>query len=176
MATTFLAQFEEWYSELQELENRLASTSPHDIELQEELRVTIEALEAQRSNLVDETAPSDTNRSETERVHESSRGIFVTTPNGVVTEANSVGQLILNLPGRRLLGQPLLAFIATEQRRTFLEKLVHFKHYPHSLQAEWHRLFKPVNGVSFRAVTYVTKTLGHDREVFRLTWLVRPLQ
>jgi hypothetical protein len=178
MAATFLEQVEEWYGEIQGLKKRLVQTPSHGGDLQEELRVTLETLQAQRCNLVDETAPAPTHLSHAENrlVEVGSHGLFLTTPNGIVKEANRTSEILLNFPGRWLLGQPLLVFVAPEQRRTFLEKLVHLKHSSHSLQVEWHLILQPVNAHAFRAAVTVSKTLGHDGELLRLTWLVRSLR
>jgi hypothetical protein len=175
MATTFLEQLEEWNRELHGLKDRLALAPSHGGDLQEELRVTMETLEAELFSL--ETAYPSTNLSDIEnrRLAEvGSRGFFLTTPNGIVKDANAVGEVLLNCPSQWLLGQPLLVFVAREQRRAYLEKLVHFKHSS-SLQVEWHLFLQPMNAQPFRAVINVSKTFGHDGELLRLTWLVRPL-
>jgi hypothetical protein len=176
MAAALLEQVETWTSELHLLENRLASTPAREDDLQE-LRTTIETLAAQRSSLVAAHADVALAPPEKGMVNLNQQGLFLTTPNGIIMETNTDSEWLFNFPTRWLIGKPLLVFVARDNRRAFLQKLVSFKfHHPYALQAEWHLTLQPVNDDAFRAVVNISKTLDHAGDLLRLAWLVRRLR
>jgi hypothetical protein len=177
MLAGLLQQVEAWTGELQALETRLASTPAPENAVRDELLVNLETLAAQRSSLRARHAELPLPAQETRPVSIALQALCLTTATGLITESNTDAGRLFNFPTPWLIGEPLVVFVATDERRTFLQKLVNFKfHHTLALQAEWHLNLQPVNGEAFRAVVNISKTLDHHDNVLRLAWLVRPLR
>jgi PAS domain S-box-containing protein len=135
----------------------------------EELHVVSEELRQQNEELV-------TSRIALERDHQHYKELFdfapdgylVTTPEGIILEANQMAAQLLNVSQKRLVGKPLVVFIAAEQRGDFYCKLSQLQR-SESIK-NWLVPIAPRYGGCFTASLTVAPVKNPQGQVVSLRW------
>lgn len=145
----------------QELSTTLEELTVADEELRqqnEELASAAEALERERQRYQDlfDSAPD---------------GYLVTTPEGLIQQANSAAGAMLGLSPMFLVGKPLANFILHSERRAFRLELLRLPQIER-LQ-DWTVRLHPRNGKPFDAAFTVAAERGLRGNVVALRWLLR---
>lgn len=127
----------------------------------EELIATRQAVEAERQRYQDlfNFAPD---------------GYLVTNPEGIIQEVNRAAAAALDADQDFLVGKPLLAFVAEEDRKTFHARLVQLRADMGTEQG-WEIGLQPRYGTPFRASMTVGKVCDMASQVIGIRWLLRDI-
>jgi PAS domain S-box-containing protein len=139
----------------------------------EELQVGEEELRVQSEELA---ASQDTIEAERLRYRElferAPDAYLVTTPDGIVQEANDAAALLLNVDPRRMMGKPLGVFVPTDARHEFRLRLARAAR--EGRLRDWETLLRPRRGAAPVPVSCtVEAVLGGGGLATGLRWLVR---
>jgi PAS domain S-box-containing protein len=92
----------------------------------------------------------------------------VTDGNGLFVAANDSAGELLGVPGERLVGKPLVSFVAEDQRQTFTRLLLHLGEAPGAHEIEL--VLEPRIGTPFAAeLTVTTRDMGDADHRLRFT-------
>jgi PAS domain-containing protein len=169
-----LDQFESFASELQILSRKLR----HDgaiadaLELDDQVKTyrnTIRLTPRHQRPDPTQTAsrPVHTGRS----IDLLSCGCIETSPHGIIQRANGAASKLLNLALPFITGQPLLVFVAPEERRAFLGKFMRLRHDV-SVPMEWLVRCKPLFEDSFLASFTGECVQDGDEPLDAIIWII----
>lgn len=99
-------------------------------------------------------------------------GYLVTTPFGIIPEANAAAERLLNFPLRWLVGQPLVVFVGRDEQRGFLRELCRLQMEGGAMSVEWLVMLQPINAQSRPIVLRAAVHRAADHHVLSLTWLL----
>lgn len=133
----------------------------------EELRQTNEELAVSRISLETEC------RHYQELFDFAPYGYLVTTKEGIIGEANQKVAKLLNLPQQRLIGKPLLLFVASENRPDFYSQLSQLQR-GESIN-NWQVQIQPWHGNAFKALCTTAPILDAQNQVVGLRWCIQDL-
>ncbi len=139
----------------------------------EQLRVAGEELDRQNEELVASRQSLEAERQRSSNLFESAPDAYlVTDVSGTVREANQMAYRLFSAPAEYLEGKPLVAFTASEDRRSFRR---HLNQLPRSdIVVEWEtRMYAYRKARSFYAAVRVTLVRDRWGSPKRLHWLVR---
>jgi PAS domain-containing protein len=169
-----LAQFESLASELHILSHKLRQDGAiaDSLELDDQVRSYREAIRVTpRPERTDRTqAPSRWLRAG-RSIDLLRCGCIETSSHGIIQRANGAASTLLNLPLPFITGQPLLVFVAQEDRRAFLGKLLTLRHGHGFTRADWLVRCKPLFKEPFLASFTSECVKGRDEQVVALIWI-----
>lgn len=138
----------------------------------EELRSTQEELLQQNAQL---TAAQQTIALERQRYQElfefAPDAYCVTDMYGVIQEANRAASELFQFASHRLLGKPLVVFIAQPDRQDFYRRLNQL-----DFEQNWEVTVQPRRGTPFSALVAVTSHRNLQNEVVSLCWSLRDIR
>lgn len=138
----------------------------------EEIQVSLEELRRQNQELLDLQAQLQSERQYYRDLVEFSPSAYlVTTPEGMIREANRAIANLLNVPQRFLVGKLLTTFVPLEQRSAFRNQL--FKLSQDDQIQGWELELQPRDSEGLTAEVIVTPVLSPGGEVVTLRWVVR---
>jgi PAS domain S-box-containing protein len=148
---------------LAELSSRDAELAQADQELREqhqELVYTRLLLERERAKYVDlfDSVPD---------------ACLVTSPGGIVREANVAAESLLGVQRDRLAGKLLIAFVARQDTEAFRERLAQSDPLGPSESRTFQARMRQRGGVVFLAALSVAPVLGISGRPFALRWTIR---
>jgi PAS domain S-box-containing protein len=128
----------------------------------EELATSRQAIEAERQRYLDlfEFAPD---------------GYLVTSPEGVIQEANRAAAALLQVRRDFLVGKPLFLYVATQSRETFSAHLNRLKTGQERQSTTWEMRLQPRGDNSFHAALTVGPMYDAQGRVTGLRWLLRDI-
>ncbi|MEW6496115.1 MAG: ATP-binding protein [Cyanobacteriota bacterium] len=98
---------------------------------------------------------------------------LVTTKEGVIREANQMAAQLLNLSQQRLIGKPLVVFVAAEKRQDFYSQLGQLqKGEPIN---NWQVQIQPRHSIALKALCTATPILDAQNQVAGLRWCIQDL-
>lgn len=180
MATTLLRQIEAWKDELCDLRDGL------DGHALEELETSVETLQEELLRGFDRNALKDLRTSLKALTREFRKGrlkrvipspesdhhAYVGTGRfGIIERFNASAERILHLTGRSLQGQPLLVFIAEEQRLHFLRDVERFSHEVPRRPVQWFVTLRPLSAPRTSVLLEAIPIEDQDGNLIRITWL-----
>jgi hypothetical protein len=127
----FLGQFEQWADELQALDGdlRRAGALRDALELQEQIQCYRGILTTARENpAVQSTASVRTVLPSRRCIDLLPYPCLETDDHGMIRRANQAASMLFHLPLPLMSGQPLLVFVAKEDRRPLLTELLRLRH------------------------------------------------
>jgi PAS domain-containing protein len=168
-----------WQDELQELEEQFPGppvASPW-VEAHSDLHTYVDAVASLRQAVIKErTHPSRARWLQSERkIDFLTYGYIETNHCGIIQRANNAAAVLVNFPRHYMSGQPLLLFIAKEERRIFFDVLLQLRHRSRAQRQEYIVAFRPMS---------MGKYLGHlngervetpDGQVIGITWRLSPV-
>jgi len=138
----------------------------------EELHAATEALRQQNEQL---TAVRQQVEAERHRYMElfdqAPDGCLVTDPDGVIQEANLAAGALLEIPTNELVGQPVVSFVAQEDRPAFHRHLIRLQQLLRT--QNWEVRLQRRNGLTFSAVIDVAGTRDRASKLAGLRWIIR---
>ncbi len=99
-------------------------------------------------------------------------GYLVTDPDGIIQETNRAAAVLLGVPQPRLLDQPLVSFIAEEERPAFCSFLSQGQQLEY--MQDWEIRLQPLAGATFPAELTVA-TIRTPQGVVGLRWMLRDI-
>jgi PAS domain S-box-containing protein len=128
----------------------------------EELATSRQAIEAERQRYLDlfEFAPD---------------GYLVTSPEGVIREANRAAAALLQVRHDFLVGTPLLLYVAAQSRETFSAHLNRLKTGQERQSVTWEMRLQPRADNPFHAALTVGPMYDAEGKVTGLRWLLRDI-
>jgi len=174
MNKALFGQFESWALELQALSNRLRRDGAikDALELDEQVQSYRDVL-----RIVSDTGSLETGSfvSEPQSARRSidllSQGCIETNRHGIIRRANRAASRLLNLPLSFLTGQPLLVFIAKEDRRAFLSGFMTLRHRDGVPPQHYLVRCKPLYDHAFLAAFTCERVENPAQEIVGLVWL-----
>jgi len=168
-----------WEDELQELEEQFpgsAIASP-GLEAHSDLHTYLAAVASLRQAVLKERShPSRARWLQSERkIDFLTYGYIETNHCGIIRRTNNAAAVLVNFPRHYMSGQPLLLFIAKEERKIFFDVMLTLRHSSCSQRGEYVVAFHPMS---------MGKYLGHltgervetpDRQVIGITWRLSPI-
>jgi PAS domain S-box-containing protein len=161
-----------------ELEIKVQQRTEELIQANQELQTTFEALKAVEEKLRqrnEELAVScDAIELEKQRYQKlfefAPDGYLVTDIRGKIQEANQQASILLSVEQKRLIGKPLLVFIAKSERKSFLTRLTELQRVQ-----SWEIYLQPRSGSPFPATVSVTSIHDSKGQRVGLRWLLRDI-
>jgi PAS domain-containing protein len=98
-------------------------------------------------------------------------GCFETNPHGIIQRANEAASKLLSLPLPFITGQPLLVFVAQEDRRAFLAEFMNLRHGHGPTRADWLVRCKPLFKAPFLASFTGESVMDRDARVVTIIWI-----
>ena len=140
----------------------------------EELHVAAEELNAQNEELVVTRQSVEQERQHYQELFEfAPDGYLVTNAQGVIQEANSAAQTLLNLRRDLMIGKPLSLFVAQADHLSFYQTFS-----PESLRSgpfkQWELTMQPRAGEPFPAAIALS-AIYNQQEQLELRWLIRDI-
>ena len=168
-----------WEDELQELEEQFPGSriaSPWG-EAHSDLHSYLEALASLRQAVLKERAhPSRARWLQSERkIDFLTYGYIETNHCGIIQRTNNAAAVLVNFPRHYMSGQPLLLFIAKEERKIFFDVWLELRHCSCPPRREYIVAFRPMS---------MGKYLGHltgervetpEGQVIGITWRLSPV-
>ena len=140
----------------------------------EELQVAGEELREQNEELASAHAIADTERQRYQELfHLAPNAYLVTDIAGVVTEANRTAADLFRLSSDRLVGKPLVLFLARESRQAFSARLARLGRGEEA--KDWELVIQPRGAGSFPASVAVAPARDVDGELVGLRWLIHDI-
>lgn len=140
----------------------------------EELTVADEELRLQNEELAKAREAVERERQRYQDLFESAPDSYlVTSPEGLIQEANRAAGTIMGVSPMFLVGKPIVNFIPQSERRAFRLKLLQLAHMDR-LQ-DWTVLLQPRNGMPFYAALTVAAVRDQHGELIALRWLLRDI-
>jgi len=138
----------------------------------EELQVAGEELRQQNEELVASRLAVEAERQRYQNLFECAPyGYLVTTKEGVIREANQMAAQLLNVFQKRLIGKPLVVFVAAEERRSFYQQLSQLQK-GESIH-NWQLQIQRRRGVGFKAFCTVAPIQDSQGQVVTLSWCIQ---
>lgn len=139
----------------------------------EELQVSEEELRVQAEELAASQETIETERLRYRELFQQAPDAYlVTSPEGVVTEANAAAARLLNVDAHRLIGKPLGVFVPPDQRRDFRARLAQAAR--EGRLGEWETFLLPRRGAASAPVSCTVAAVhGPGGATTALRWLVR---
>ncbi|MBF2007118.1 MAG: PAS domain S-box protein [Chlorogloeopsis fritschii C42_A2020_084] len=151
-------------SELQQVNEELQTTL-------EELKITEEELRQQNEELLESHQVIELERQRYRDLFEFAPDGYLVTDNwGNIREANRAAATLLCIQQQRLIGKPLLIFIAEPERKAFRTRLAQLQ----SVQG-WEIYLKPRSGDLFPAMLAVTSIHDEQGQQVGWRWLLRDI-
>jgi PAS domain S-box-containing protein len=97
----------------------------------------------------------------------------VTSPGGVVREANAAAETLLGVPRERLTGKLLIAFVARQDTDDFRQRVGAMHSLEHTETRSFQTRMRRRGGVVFLAAFWVVPVLGISGRPFALRWTIR---
>jgi PAS domain S-box-containing protein len=128
----------------------------------EELATSRQAIEAERQRYLDlfEFAPD---------------GYLVTTPEGIIQEANRAAAALLQVRQGFLVGKPLLVFVGQEDRKSLRADLARLQMGQGKGRVNWEMRLQPHGGSPFHAALTAGPVYDAGGNLIRLRWLLRDI-
>ncbi len=135
----------------------------------EELHVVSEELRQQNEELTESRIALESSRQHYKELFDlAPDGYLVTTKEGTIIEANQMAAQLLDVSQKRLVGKPLVVFIAAEQRGDFYCKLSQLQR-GESIK-NWLVPIAPRHGACFTASLTVAPVKNPQSQVVSLRW------
>src|SRR5919202_2781445 len=135
----------------------------------EELQVVTEELRQQNEELTESRIALESSRQYYKELFDlAPDGYLVTTQEGIILEANQMAAQLLDVSQKRLVGKPLVVFIAAEQRGDFYCKLSQLQR-SESIK-NWLVPIAPRQGACFTASLTVAPVKNPQSQVVSLRW------
>ncbi|MBD3882719.1 response regulator [Phormidium tenue FACHB-886] len=143
----------------------------------EELNVALEELQVVQAELFEQNQAlaqaQETIEEERRRYQDlfefAPDGYLVTTPDGVIREANRAAADMLGISPARMIGKPFIIFVAVDERQTFRRNLMQLEH---EHRQEWVVQLQPRGELPFEATLTVTVVEGGHGGIVGLRWLL----
>jgi PAS domain S-box-containing protein len=100
-------------------------------------------------------------------------GYLITTKEGTIRETNPVAARLLNVPQQRVVGKPLIVFIAPEQRREFYAQLHELP--PGESNRQWQVWIQPRHGVCLKALCTISPLQDAQNQILGWHWCIQDL-
>lgn len=140
----------------------------------QELQIAAEELRQQNEALLESRKAVEQQRQHYQELFEyAPDGYFVTDKEASVLEVNQTATQMLNVSSERLIGKPLVVFVAPEQRRDFYSQLRQFQK-GESIK-NWQIELQRWRGASFRASFTVIPIKNPQNQVVGLRWQLQDL-
>ncbi|RUR87012.1 PAS domain S-box protein [Chlorogloeopsis fritschii PCC 9212] len=164
--------------QLEESELRVQQRS---IELQranQELQIALEELQVAEEEQRQQNEQIATSRQEIELERQRYQDLFEFAPDGYlvtdtwgnIREANRAAATLLSIQQQRLIGKPLLAFIAEQERKSFQTRLAQLQ----EVQG-WEVYLEPCSGDPFPAMVAVSSIHDNNGQQVGWRWLLRDI-
>ncbi|HST62063.1 MAG TPA: ATP-binding protein [Longimicrobium sp.] len=138
----------------------------------EELQVSEEELRVQAEELAASQQVIEAERLRYRELFQHAPDAYlVTSPDGLVTEANAAAARLLNLDAHRLIGKPLGVFVPPEVRRDFRVRLAQAAR--EGRLGDWETSMRPRRGAPVSVACTVAAVHGPGGTTTGLRWLVR---
>lgn len=144
----------------------------------EELHAAGAELQAQQEALTSLNASLSEQRSHFQHFFEMlSEAALVTTPAGVIQEANAAALALFRQTRARLIGRPLAAFVTRGHGHRFTAELDQAAAGPDGAVAQWQTTIRRYDGrlEELPVACRVAPVAGAHGQVNRLHWLIRPV-
>jgi PAS domain-containing protein len=177
MNRTLFGQFESWALELQALSHTLRRDGAitDALELDEQVQSYRQVLRIVSDVGSLATKPTVSERQCARRsIDLLSQGCIETNRHGIIRRANRAASRLLNLPSSFMSGQPLLVFIAKEDRRAFLSGFMTLRHSDGAALQHYLVRCKPLHDVIFLAAFTCERVEDPTEQVVGLVWLFSP--
>lgn len=100
-------------------------------------------------------------------------GYLVTTKEGIIREANQMAAQLFNLSQQRLIGKPLVVFVAAEKRPDFYSQLSQLQ--KGEAINNWQVQIQPRHGIALKALCTATPIQDTQNQVAGLRWCIQDL-
>ncbi len=152
-------------------EKQVACNPEINQELQEtleELQIAEEELRQQNEQLLFSREITEAERQRYHNLFEfAPDGYFVTDPKGIIQEANQVASSLLSVPQNRLIGKPLVVYIAEQYRSNFVSRLRKLQNFQ-----EWEMYLEPRKGSPFPASLRINPLYDHHHKHTGFLWSI----
>jgi PAS domain-containing protein len=100
------------------------------------------------------------------------RGCIETNAHGIIQRANQAASKLLNIPLPFMTGQPLLVFVAEEDRRAFLAEFMILRHRHPAQGAQWLVKCLPLFAHPFLASFAAERVADRDQKIVAIIWVI----
>jgi PAS domain S-box-containing protein len=154
------SRVQERTAQLDQANRALQATQEQLQDQVEELATSRQMLEAERQRYLNlfEFAPD---------------GYLVTTPEGIIQEANRAAAALLQVDQDFLVGKPLLVFVDQENRKSLRADLARLQMGQGRQLLGWEMRLQPYGGSPFHAALTAGPVYGAEGNPVRLRWLLR---
>jgi PAS domain-containing protein len=163
---SFELQRQEWMVELEVLRHSLKQgVQDPDPELDEELAVALEALSApMKPPPVGELAVR-----ERRQIDQIGQGCIVTSLRGIIKRVNRAAERHLKCTW--LVGQPMLVFVALQERQRFMDERKDFKKRGIRIRSDWAILLQPLERPASMTTMQVHALRNEEEQTEGFMWL-----
>jgi two-component system, cell cycle sensor histidine kinase and response regulator CckA len=155
----------------------LQAESIHELSIAlEELHVATQEIQSQNEQLLSVHQSLELERQHFQELFEfAPDGYVVTTIQGVIQSANRASEILLNLRRERLVGKPLIVFVAEADRIHFHAQLNHFAESQSQSLNDWETCLKPRVHNPFPASISISAIYDIHGAWVGLRWLIRDI-
>jgi hypothetical protein len=168
-----------WQDELQELEGQFPVepiASPW-VEAHSDLHAYVEALASLRQAVLKErTEPSRARWLQSERkIDFLTYGYIETNHCGIIRRTNNAAAVLVNFPRHYLSGQPLLLFIAKEERKIFFDVMLDLRHSSLKTRGEYVVAIRPMSMGKYLGLLTGERVETPEGQAIGITWRLTPI-
>jgi hypothetical protein len=172
-------QLSVWQDELQELDDQFSAASFTDpwFDAHSDLLAYLEAVASLRQAVLKEhSQPSRARWLQSERkIDFLTYGYIETNHCGIIRRTNNAAAVLVNFPRHYMSGQPLLLFIAKEERKLFFNVMLDLRHTRRVKRGEYVVAVRPMSMGKYLGLLTGERVETPEGHVIGITWRLSPI-